>query len=206
MAVGDIYQVQIFYNIGSELTMNVMHWKETVSSTDPIPAETVGKMIHNLWTTHYATNLFSNEARVTLIQVRRIKPTAGIPSTLIIGTATYPTIQGTGAGDPLPSTSAALVSLYTDVFTKSGRGRVYLPGVASGTQNDGQILETPLGLLDSFAQEFKADQVAVAGGTGEWHCVVFSRKLGTSQEVEQVIPHSNLATQRGRRNFPGVGV
>lgn len=206
MAVGDIYQVQIFYNIGSEVTMNVMHVKEVVTCTDPIPAQTVAAIIHDLWSTHYATTLFSDETSVTLIQVRRIKPTAGVPSTLIVGSAGFPAINGGGVGDPLPSTSAALISLYTDTHTRNARGRVFFPGLASGTQNDGQLLAANLTLLNAFGDVFEADIVAVGGGTGEFHFVVYSRTLGTGQEITQAPGHSNLATQRGRRNHPGLGV
>jgi hypothetical protein len=206
MAVGDVYQVQIFYNIGSELTMNVVHVKEVVTSTDDIPARSVGAMIHNMWTTHIATTLFSNETSVVLIQVRRIKPTPGVPATLIVGSAAFPGIAGTGPGDPLPSTTAALISMYTDTHTRNARGRMYLPGLASGTQNDGQLLAATLGQLEAFAEDFEDDIVAVAGTTGTWHFVVYSRTLGTSQEITQAVAHSNLATQRGRRNHPGLGV
>lgn len=206
MSVGDIYKVEVFYNIGSEITMNVMHWKEVTTSTDPIPAETVALMVHGIWAARYASLLFSQEASVTLIVSRRIKPTAGVPSYLIVGTAIAPAIAGSGVGDPLPSTSAALLSFYTDTHTRRGRGRMFLPGVASGTQNDGQFLAANLALLEAFGGEFENDHVAVGAGTGAWHAVVYSRILGTGQEIVQTVPHSNLATQRSRRNHPGLGV
>jgi hypothetical protein len=206
MAVNDIYQVQIHYNIGSELTMNVVHLKETVASTDDIPAETVATVVEAVWRARYATNLFSDESNVTVITARRIKPTAGIPSTLIIGGAAHPAIVGTGGSAPLPSTSACLISLYSTVLTKNGRGRIDIPGAASGTQNDGQLLAAFITLLTNFAEELEDVHVAVGPGTGEWRFGIYSRTLGTIQTVEQTIAHSNLASQRGRRNHPGIGV
>ena len=206
MAVGDVYQTQVFYNIGSERTMNVIHWREVVTCTDPIPAQTVAEMVYNEWFTRYGSLLFSDESNVVLITARRIKPTAGVPATLIIGAAGFPAIVGTGVGSPVPSTSAALISLYTDLNTKNGRGRIYLPGVQSAAQNDGQLTAAQLGELNAFADDLESDFVAVGGGTGEWHCTVYSRTLGTDELVVQAIGHSNMASQRGRRNFPGLGV
>jgi len=205
MAVGDIYQSQVYYNIGSEISMNVTHWKEKVVCTDPIPAQSVGLMVHNIWHTHYINTLFSVDSHVTLITTRRIKPTAGVPSILVVGGVLAPAIAGLGVGDPLPSTSALLLSLYTNLFDANGRGRLYIPGAASGVQNDGQLIAAALLDFEAWQAEFYSDQVAVGGGTGEWRCVVYSRALGTGQEVTQAVAHTNLATQRGRRNFPGLG-
>jgi len=205
MAVGDIYQVNLFWNAGSELTMNVIHFKEKVVCTDDLPAKTVAKVVHNRFDDIVGNTVFSNETRVTAIQVRRIKPQAGTPFLAIIGTVEFPEIVGTGVGDPLPSTTAGLVSFYTATNTKSGRGRMYLPGMASGIQNDGQLLETPLTTLSGNVAALEDTQVSLAGDTGEWLLCVFSRKNQVGHDIVNVITHSNLATQRGRRNFPGIG-
>lgn len=68
MAVGDVYQVQVNYNIGSERTMNVLHLREMLASTDDIPAQTVAIAVYTLWASRYAATLFSSEASVVLIQ------------------------------------------------------------------------------------------------------------------------------------------
>jgi hypothetical protein len=205
MAVGDLYQVQVFYNIGSEVTMNVVHLKETVASTDDIPAKTVAKVMHVRWAQLYGNINWSDETRVSAFQVRRIKPTTGVPYLAILGTAEFATIEGTAPGAPVPSMASVLVSLYTNTLTKSGRGRIYLPGLQGAAQNDGQLLEAPLTDISADAATLEDTQVAVGPETGEWDFHVFSRKNQTSAKVTTVTVHSNMATQRGRRNFAGVG-
>jgi len=206
MAVGDVYQVQIHYNIGSERTMNVVHWIETVTCTDPIPARTVAEMCYSLWDGFVATTLFSDETNVILFQVRRIAPTPGVPATLIVGATGFPAITGTGTASPVPSTAAGLVSLYTDLNDKNGRGRIYFPGIQGAAQNDGQLTAGSIAQLETIADSFEADIVPLAPLTGEFHLVVWSRALIAANEVRQGIGHSNLASQRGRRNFPGIGI
>lgn len=205
MAVGDIYQVQVHYNIGSERTMNVLHLVEQIDCLDPVPAETVGNVVYTEWELRVPTILFSGQTNVVLINSRRVFPTAGVPSTLIIGSVGFPAIAGTGAGDPVPSTSAGLISLYTDLNTKNGRGRIYLPGIDVLAQNDGQLTAAALLELSLFAEDLNDDFPAIAPGTGQWHFVVQSRTLGLANEVVTAVAHSNLASQRGRRNFPGLG-
>lgn len=205
MAIGDIYQVQIYYNVGSERTMNVLHMRETQVCTDPIPAESLAQAVRSVWATRYNTILFSDEVNIPLIHARRIEPTAGVPSTIILGTAANPAISGGGVGPPVPSTSAALISLYTDLNTRNGRGRIFIPGVERTLQNDGQLTILALPVLEAFAGDLKSEFVAVGADTGNWRVAVYSRELGTAQNVTQTIGHTNLATQRSRRNFPGIG-
>jgi len=206
MAIGDIYQAQIHYNIGSERTMNVVHWVETVTCTDTIPARTVAEMCYSLWDGFIATTLFSDETNVILFQTRRILPTAGVPATLIVGATGFPAITGTGTAAPVPSTSAGLISLYTDLNDKNGRGRIYFPGIQGAAQNDGQLIAGAIAQIETIGDTFEADIVPLPPLTGEFHLVVYSRALAAGNEVRQGIGHSNLASQRGRRNFPGIGI
>ena len=206
MAIADIYRAEVHYNIGSERTMNVVHLKEIVTCTDPLPSATVAEVVYEFWSDNYQTLLFSSDSDVVLIHVQRIKPTAGVPSTIVVGSAEFPSLVPLGAVKPIPSQAAALISFYTDQHDRSGRGRIYLPGLAPGTTNDGQLLAAPFLALQGFADDFKVDQPAIAPGTGEWHFAVYSRSLAAAELITGVVAHTNLATQRGRRNFPGLGV
>jgi len=205
MADGDVYRAEIYYNIGSELTMNVMHLKEIVTSTDEIPAETVALAIEEMLTNTFGIFAFSSQAWIIAIIVRRIAPTSGVPAYLILGTTAHPVIAGQGVSTPVPSAAAVLISLYTAVNSASGRGRVYIPGLNSVGQNDGQLTEATFDELAPWVDALESDIVAVGPGTGEWHFAVWSRTLSQANEVTQAILHTNMATQRGRRNFPGIG-
>lgn len=206
MAIGDIYQIQIYYNIGSERTMNVVHMRETQVCTDPLPAESVAQAVRSVWAVRINTIVFSDELSIPLIHARRIKPTAGVPSTIILGTVANPAINGGGSAPPVPSTSCGLISLYTNLNTRNGRGRLYIPGIDRVQQNDGQLIAGALVDWETFADDLEDEIVAVGPDTGAWRFAVYSRELGTAENVVQTIAHTNLATQRSRRNFPGIGI
>jgi len=201
MAVGDVYKCDIFYNVGSELTQNVIHLREKTACTDPVPAQAVVSALTNRWLSVYEVALFSDEIYVPLIRAIRISPTSSVPGLSILGPTT---INGTGTGEPVPSASALLVSIYSNTFTARGRGRIYFPGLDSAKQNDGQIDDAALTLANTLALELIEDYTPT-GFTGSWELGVWSRADATFRLVTQCFPHTNLATQRGRRNHPGIG-
>jgi hypothetical protein len=205
MAVGDIYRCEVHYQLGSTETMNVLHMKEKVACTDDIPARSVAKALRDAWAALYNTALFSDVATMFMLRVRRIKPTTGIPSTFILGAGAEPIVTGNDPSAPVPSQAALLISLYSDTLNAHGRGRIYVPGVARASQNDGRLTAAAIALANAAAGVLEATMVAVAGDTGEWNFAVYSRSLGTADDVESAQAHTNLATQRSRRAFPGVG-
>jgi hypothetical protein len=205
MAVGDIYRCEVHYQIGSTETMNVVHMKEKVACTDDVAAKSVARALRDAWSSIYNTDLFSADAQMFMLRVRRIKPTTGIPSTFVLGGGAEPIVTGSGVSDPVPSQTALLISLYSDTLTANGRGRIYIPGLDRTQQNDGRLIAAAITLANSAAEIFEATMVAVAGDTGEWNFAIYSRELETADDIESAQAHTNMATQRSRRAFPGVG-
>lgn len=205
MAVNDIYRVEIFQNVGSELTMNVLHVREVVSETVlTIPADAVIQMVTELYQA-LAPSL-SEDWRVTQINARRVSPGPGIPSSLVFGGAEA--IVGETVGEIVPSQAAVLISLYSSNGAPTGRGRQYIPGLASIDQNEGQLTETAWGVLDAAAgPQYTSAHGPFLGGDGEWRYTIHGGGVGPSsdQDVVSAVVRPNMATQRRRRNFPGFG-
>jgi len=205
MAVNDIYRFAISYNIGSERTMNVMHFKEVTACTDALPGLSLANAVHPIVDAFYAGVIISQETQVILYQIQRVQPAAGVPVTIILGAAPFLPIVGSGVADPVPSVAAALVSFYTALHTRNGRGRIYLPGLSVLAQNDGQLVQAAIDACQDYGNDWTFDIVPGGALTGEWHACVYSRLLGDGELITHAVAHSNMATQRSRRNFPGVG-
>lgn len=202
MAVNDIYRAEVYHNIGSELTMNVFHMRETVSAgEEEEPTVTIQLIInelYNLW-----AELLSEDWRVTVAKVRRVSPSAGIPDTIVYGGAEN--IVGQVESEIVPPQAAILVSLYSDTGTREGRGRQYIPGCAESLQNEGLLQEAAYvannGPITTF---YRSEHDAPGAGTGKYRFNIWKSPAAGSgtHDVVQAFIHPNLATQRRRRNFP----
>jgi len=205
MAVNDLFQVQIFQNVGSELTMNVFHLRETeaVSGVErgQDNAVQIANDLYLLW-----AEFLSDDWRVTVIKARRTSPAGGIPATVVYGGAEA--IVGQVESEIVPSQAAILISLYSDTPDRTGRGRQYIPGCPEASQNEGQLLEAPYNANHTVIETFyESEHNALGAGTGKYRFIVHGGGGSPLPEwdVKVAFIHPNLATQRRRRNFPGFG-
>lgn len=203
MPINDVYRVEVWQNVGSEPTMNVLHILETVAETG---AGNVAQLANTMTGALYdaMSAELSEDWRVVMISARRVSPTGGIPDTTVFGGAEA--IVGQVADEIVPSGSAVLISHYTDTPSRDGRGRTFLPGLPESSQNEGQFVEARFIALNSIVQtEFLGEKTPLGATTGRFRFMVFGG--GASPSIDYVIRQSlvrpNLASQRRRRAFPG---
>ncbi len=203
MALLDVYRIEVWQNVGSEPTMNVLHLLETVAETggDPPALHPVQAAVE-LYDAISAE--LSEDWRVIMINARRVSPTGGIPYTIVLGGAEA--IVGAIASEIVPSGAAVLVSHYTDTASRDGRGRTYLPGLPESSQNEGQFVEARFAALQTIVEmEFEGEKTPATATDGRYRFMVFGG--GASPTLDYVIRSSilrpNLASQRRRRAFPG---
>jgi len=202
VAVNDVYRIEVYQNVGSELTMNVLHVRETVSETiNDVPSQCVVEMAIALYEA-LAPNL-SDDWRVIQVSARRV--TGGIPATIVLGGAEA--IVGEVAGDIIPSQAAVLISLYSNNPERTGRGRQYLPGLSEADQKEGQLSEARFTAMQADATaQYIGEKGPFLAGDGKWKFTIWapnSVAAAANQDVQSAIVRPNLATQRSRRNFPG---
>lgn len=205
MALNDVYQVQVYQNVGSELTMNVFHLRESVAETGAgVGADNAIQVAYDLYTLWAA--MLSVDWRVTQIKARRVSPGGGVPRMIVFGGAEA--IVGEVEGDIVPSAAAVLVSLYTDTPDRTGRGRQYIPGLPSPSQNEGQLTEAVYAANASALEGFyEGEQTPITAVTGKYRFIVHGGGGSPSQpwDVDTAVLQPNLATQRRRRAHPGFG-
>src|SRR4051794_39116055 len=102
MASGDIYRLQQFFRVGSELTENVIHFVETTSETDGVAAKHLVVGWHDKLLPLYNVDLFSEDSKCFVMTARRIDPTPGIPATIVFGGAELAVIEGSDASERVP--------------------------------------------------------------------------------------------------------
>lgn len=204
MAVGDVFRVQVFQNVGSELTMNVLHARCTVSETINVvdEADNVAEMAIVLYDALAAE--LSEDWRVTAINVHKLTAPGGVPANFVLGGAE--SIIGAIEAEIIPSASAVLISHYTSTANRSGRGRTYLPGLPESSQNEGQLVEARYSAIQAIVNtQFLGEKGPFGGGDGKYRFIVHNGDGDTDAGYHIIASRvrSNLATQRSRRAHPG---
>lgn len=129
--IGDVFRVAMIYQAHAGLTaVNVMNVRAPALADVDISASfdtnwTLGQLV--------LCGSSLNMVRLETIKLDGVSPTHifGVPSEA----------SGSGGADTIPA-SAAIVSIRTGVRGPRGRGRLFLPFVAEGTQADGTLNES----------------------------------------------------------------
>jgi hypothetical protein len=123
MAVDDIYQLSIDQAIHGVLISNVFHYEQTgPGGTDPEQSLIDAWQSDTLpdWKLAVSIDLVFACARS-----RQVSGVGSFPETFEILTAQF----GALAAGALPANAVAVISWYSSLYTKSGRGRSFLSGI-----------------------------------------------------------------------------
>lgn len=189
MAVNDVYQVDLLYSNKGEKCANVIHVKETADPGTTNEVHIAEAVKDDIWTAALRATM-TNDCTLQTIRVRRIDPTSGGPVMATVDEA------GSIAQDTLPPNSAVMLSMYTARLDRSGRGRLFLPGVPKTHNEDGLLPESVVTLYDAVGTALTGT-LAESGGTwivGVWSSTATQFNQFTSWQVR-----SWIHTLRGRR-------
>lgn len=195
--INDVYEITVDTDVDGEHCQNVLHFLESVACTDPIPAESLTEALVSAFTAEWP-DILSDQCQLTCVYGRRISPAFGVPHAELIA------LDGTVVSQPIPTTSAAVVTWNSIEAGASKRGRSYFAGLPETFQNHGNLTSAAVTAIDALAAVLSSDIVAVGGDTGEWRLCVWSPKLLSAVDVASYVVRTNLASQRGRRHRPGV--
>lgn len=134
----------------------------------------------------------SDQVGVDDVFVAELDDVTGRQVTKVMTAAAH---AGTNTDEPLPPQVAVAVSLRTALATKAGRGRFYLPPLATGATLGGEIITAAVEAIVAGAQ------TALTGmATAGFPCVVYHRDLRSGDVVNRIDVGTVFDTQRRRRN------
>jgi hypothetical protein len=205
-AAGEVWQVNVQGFIENQQCQNVLYFRS--QAVDPNMENNIFKFLIECIVQGLVPNL-SKTYRFAQLTAFRVTPTLGpvVEVFADVGVAT----DGDAAGDSLPSFVSALISLHTSRGGRSGRGRMFIPGVSEGNTTASSInVEGPLwaalvAFVACMIAKFLTKDVAV-GGNWEWG--VMSRKIGGLKPpfaaagfapITRAVPKRLLATTRSRK-------
>jgi len=203
---GDKYQVRFHGRVEGQETVNIMYFALTGSGDADVLTHLVVVLVA-CFITHLLPVLTSKWS-LERVMWRKVSPALGpeqeyVPSGSLVGG---------GNASALPSFASALVSIHTLTAGRSGRGRLFLPGIPEADTTDSFITSgSPLhdgivAFLACVATNFIHADEGV--GAEEWSARQYSRKVGGAtlpygatgfNAVTLMVPKLLIATTRSRK-------
>lgn len=199
MAVGDIWLLEWIQSVRGQPGMNVFQYEETEATGVPYEAASqLGDAFLNSCAADWA-QIASEDWRTDGVYVRRVAPIAGVPASIVLGTAE--SIVGVIDSEAIPMTSAAVVTRRTLNGSRRSRGRWYGMGIPESSQNAGQLTTAAMLAINTQLTNFGLP-LNGAGGDGAWKPVIYS-SIGPDPGLNDVVIlqlNPNLGTIRNRRS------
>lgn len=198
MAAGDVYEAAVYYNVGGELSCNVLHFADK-GGTDAMALATE---MRDGWMATMAGILgqdtFYN--RVTVLQ----KVHVGSPDQAELAV----NVPGLKAPGSIVPQLAACFSIKTAQYSKSGRGRWYQGGVSSIDETGARL--SAGAISGDIATAIAAITAKYIGdsASSNYKLGVFSRKnfslltnplTASFTDATSISVHSVLSTMRSRK-------
>ena len=181
--IANTFRVALLWKTGGGLVaVNVIHVRSTTLDPTGIFLALSGTVTQDTWS-YVASAAHVDEVHIT--------PLDGVSATQVFLTAGGVQWQGSAGGDFIPA-SCSIVSLRTGTRGRSFRGRVYLPFLVEGQQQNGVL---SAGGLANW-QEAWDDMIGDLGAT----LVVASYKLRVATAVTSALCEGLAATQRRRQS------
>ena len=156
----NVVRVSCEYDISGLPGANVLHMQHSAGALTQAEVDDAALQVAVAWAANVMPSLTSN---VELLQVvvTDVSSLTGPQGSAVSG------INGSSVSSPLPPNVATCVTIRTGLRSRSGRGRVYLPGVGED-KVDGAGVITPAyrsGIEAGFA-DLDADLAALGGTIG----------------------------------------
>lgn len=190
MALNDVFQAAIRFSIAGEKTANVLHFQQTSSDGALPPNEDLAAAIIEDFLPAYQ-NILSSDVTIQSIAVKRIDPTIG--GSVVVDAS----LAGLDAGDVMPPQCAAVATLYSDLVSGSGRGRIFISGISDTMVTDGRLVNAQAANFVTLLDILKG---SIQGGTGATFIAgIWSPRIAQFNQITYHELRSQIHTLRSRR-------
>lgn len=181
--IADVWRCAFEWSGPGGLATNVMHFRDVSGDPTSVFNNISGAVSHNMW-------LLTSNGHI--IEEVSITPLDGSGVGHIFSTGGGTDWQGEGGDDFIPN-SCALVKLNTLAGGRRGSGRVFLPFIAEGNQEQGLTDPTRRATSQTAWETFLTD----ASSAGSFLCVASYTGVSSS-DVQSLKVENFIATQRRR--------
>jgi len=200
LAVNDVLEIRLVSSVQSQVAINILHARVT-GITAGSASEMEAAQRADVLIAPAMKGVMSSTATWRGIGLKKIRPLPVGNEATNVGL----TGAGTNIGDMLPKQTSGLISLYSTQTGRNGRGRVYIPFPAEGSN---EANSTPAAAYNVSLETICTLLLAgftvtglMPGGTATVQFGVFSKALNAFAALTAAICKDAWATQRRRGDF-----
>lgn len=134
--IANVVRVNINYTWGTREMANVLYMQHATAPVSVTDAEDMAADIEAAWAAEVMPNLVDDVAMASVV-VTDASSETGVQATQVS------TAVGGSSSEPLPPNNAVCVTIRSNLRSRNGRGRIFLPGIGEDkVSGDGTILST----------------------------------------------------------------
>lgn len=198
LIANDILKTTCVCHYGDQTALMTVHYRVASVGAPPITDKDVADAMDTALSSFYKPLMHASATyKGFLVQRIWLTPvTTAVEATANAGI-------GTAGADPLPSQVTGVLSWYTDVAGRKGRGRIYPPFLAAASvDTDDTPVAGYVTALDNLATAYRAlGVITVSGRTGVIVPIIWHRTTHLSNDITQQKAHKKYGTQRRRGNY-----
>lgn len=145
MGVGDIYQLAVDQALHGVLLTNVLHVEQLIGGSGDDEDDLFAAFKEDSLPTWKLA--VSAQLSFTCLRARQVSGVGSFAEALEVLAAQ----QGILLGEALPANNVAVVSWYSETYSKSGRGRSYLSGCRIEDEDENTWVEAQFILLETMS-------------------------------------------------------
>lgn len=176
-------EVALQFTVESQFVYNVLHYRKETAWDEGSMID-LGTLLESWWTT-YGKTTANNTVSLNLIKMRDLTT---VNSLYIEYPGSLPT-AGAMAGNKLPNSVTAVLSLRTGQAGRSRRGRIFLVGVEASQIANGLLTSSARTAWVS-AYGHLIDDLEAEG----YHLTICSKKVGTTPRENAVLTDVTFVT------------
>lgn len=191
MGVGDIYQAAVDQSLHGVAMTNVFHFEQTFAGTGEDEKDLAGAIEDDILPTWILA--MSDDWEAVCIRTRQVSGTGSFPEELTLLTGQ----TGSIVGDALPANNVAVISWYSETYTKSGRGRSYYSGADMDNQSENTWEVDQVVLWDNLAN-VTASEITDASSGAKFKLNLWTGTPKTAKSVVRYDSRNAVRKLRGR--------
>jgi hypothetical protein len=176
MGVGDIYSLAIDQDVHGVACVNVFHFEQTGPGAADDENELIDAFESDCFPAWQAAT--STQWSAACARARQVSGSGAFPEVLQI----IPGVAGALIGEALPANAVAVISWYSQTYTKAGRGRSFFSGIRLADEDENTWIVAQQALLATLAGAI-TNTITDAGSGATFKQVIWGGTPATEKTV-----------------------